>query len=203
MELLWMSMLLRFVLLVGGFHSGNSLQQNGSPTRSSRSPSHPELPVELQKYAEIHFSHLSPKDLRQLDESNGNDEVEHRLKDLELQNWRKNKTSILETIFMKAKVALLRKQANSLSETNGLSASQPRNQPGKNSCIINGQAHDNGSQIIGDHPCNICHCYEGSLLCFVRECQGSPRPDCTPLFFPGTCCPTYSCTLRMQSLEGA
>lgn len=102
---------LNFVLsLFNILFAGNSLQQNGSPTRSSRSPSHPELPVELQKYAEIHFSHLSPKDLRQLDESNGNDEVEHRLKDLELQNWRKNKTSILETIFMKAKVALLRKQ---------------------------------------------------------------------------------------------
>ncbi|XP_059096344.1 uncharacterized protein LOC131890913 [Tigriopus californicus] len=201
MELVWMVMLLSFIL-VGSFHTGHTLGQNGTRAQSSRSPSRrAELPVELQKYAEIHFSHLSAKDLGQTEMDNDND-VEHWRKNLEKrQSWRKNKTSILETIFMKAKVALLKKQEHEEAETNTSNATQPRHRFSNGSCFHDGQIHKNGSQIIGEYPCKICHCYEGSILCFVQECQGSPRKDCTPLFLPGTCCPTYSCT-SSQSLLG-
>ncbi|TRY78715.1 hypothetical protein TCAL_06792 [Tigriopus californicus] len=147
MELVWMVMLLSFIL-VGSFHTGHTLGQNGTRAQSSRSPSRrAELPVELQKYAEIHFSHLSAKDLGQTEMDNDND-VEHWRKNLEKrQSWRKNKTSILETIFMKAKVALLKKQEHEEAETNTSNATQPRHRFSNGSCFHDGQIHKNGSQV--------------------------------------------------------
>ncbi|RWS12121.1 hypothetical protein B4U79_03395, partial [Dinothrombium tinctorium] len=67
-------------------------------------------------------------------------------------------------------------------------------------CIVDKMEYANGAIIPKPDPCVVCRCFYGRELCQQQKCPSAPRPDCTPEFVSGFCCPRYTCPGALNEL---
>ncbi|RWS29260.1 hypothetical protein B4U80_08775 [Leptotrombidium deliense] len=65
--------------------------------------------------------------------------------------------------------------------------------PLSTSCVADKMEFTNGAMIPKSDPCLLCRCFYGRELCQQQKCPPAPRPDCTPEFISGFCCPRFTC----------
>ena len=68
------------------------------------------------------------------------------------------------------------------------------------SCIKDGIVYSDFEDVPDSDPCNLCQCYNGTVVCAKMECPDQYN-GCKPVYTEGKCCPTsFDCSSEESSV---